>query len=32
MENKQETFTFNLGDFKLESGEILKDAFLIVDV
>ena len=32
MENKQETFTFNLGDFKLQSGEILKDAFLIVDV
>jgi len=32
MENKQETFTYNLGDFKLQSGEILNDAFLIVDV
>ena len=27
MENKQETFTFNLGDFKLQSGEILKRCF-----
>ena len=32
MVNKHETFTFKLGDFKLQSGEILNDAFLIVDV
>ncbi len=32
MENTQETFTFSLGDFELQSGEILNDAFLLVDV
>ena len=29
---EQETFKYSLGNFKLQSGEILKDAFLLVDV
>lgn len=31
-QNKQETFKYSLGDFKLQSGETLNDAFLLVDV
>lgn len=29
---EQKTFKYSLGNFKLQSGKILKDAFLLVDV